>query len=136
GLAMLLAWRRRDDLIARSAAIGLGVTAAALANLLFWPHHMCLLLLVLGPLAAAGIRDQKMTSMFAAVFGMMALCYLPLLDRVPVFDWMAVVGTPTLGVLAVWVLVFIHFWRRSVAPAVEAPILRAHAETETRNPVA
>ena len=136
GLAMLLAWRKRDDLIARSASIGLGVTAAALANLLFWPHHMCLLLLVLGPLAAAGIRDQKMTPMFAAVFGMMALCYLPLLDRVPVFDWMAVVGTPTFGVLAVWMLVFIHFWRRSVASAAEAPILRAHAEAETRNPVA
>ena len=53
GLAMLLAWYRREQPRARTAAIGLGLLSAALANVLFWPHHLCLELLVIGPLAAA-----------------------------------------------------------------------------------
>lgn len=135
GLAMLLAWRKRADPVARAGAIGLGVIAAALANLLFWPHHMCLMLLVLGPLAACGMRTGRMGPTFAAVFALVGLAYLPLLDSVRIFDWMAILGTPTLGVLLVWLLAFIHFWRHSVAPDADAPILRAHAEAEAGNPV-
>jgi hypothetical protein len=131
GLAMLLAWRRRESALGRTAAIGLGLIAAALANLLFWPHHLCLMLLVLGPLAASCHK-----AVLAAVGMMVVLCFVPLLDRVGVFDWMAILGTPTLGVLAVWGLTFFHFWRGGP----KRPILRAdrenHEATPTGNPAA
>ena len=136
GLAMLLAWRRRDSRLARTGSIGLGLLAAALANLLFWPHHLCLLLLTLGPLCAVGMRDTKMRAGLIAIGLVMALCYVPLLDRFAPFDWMAILGTPTLGVLAVFALVFIHFMRRSIADNDDTPILRAHEETSTGNSVA
>jgi len=57
---------------------------------------------------------------------------VPLLDRVAVFDRMAILGTPTLGVLIVYGLVFFHFWR---APRA-APILPAHEATPTRSSAA
>jgi hypothetical protein len=127
GLAMLLAWRRRESPLARTAAIGLGLLAAALANLLFWPHHLCLLLLVLGPLAASCTRTA-----LAAAGTTLVLCFVPLLDRVGVFDWMAILGTPTVGVLLVWGLTFFHFWRGGKSP----PILPDDEETPTGNPPA
>lgn len=133
-MAMLLAWRRRDSRLARTAAIGLGLLAAALANLLFWPHHMCLLLLVLGPLAATGLRDNDLRLVLGSTAAVLLLCYAPLLDRFAPFDWMAIFGTPTLGVLAVFALVFIHFLRRSVAEGEESPILPIHEETHAGNP--
>ena len=130
-LAMFLAWRRRESRLARTASVGLGLLAAALANLLFWPHHLCLLLLVLGPLAATGLRDSRWRGVLTAAGIVLVLCYVPLLDRFPPFDWMAILGTPTLGVLLVFGLTLIHFLRRSVAGADDSPILRAHEETPT-----
>ncbi|MBZ0136424.1 MAG: DUF2029 domain-containing protein [Planctomycetes bacterium] len=135
-LAMLLAWRRRDSRLARAGSVGLGLLAAALANLLFWPHHLCLLLLVLGPLVAAGIRRGDLRRGMVAVGLVLVLCYLPLLDRFAPFDWMAILGAPTLGVLMVFALVFIHFLRRAVAETNDAPILPTNEETPTGNSAA
>lgn len=135
-LAMLLAFKRRESRLARTGAIGLGLLAAALANLLFWPHHLCLLLLVLGPLTAAGIRAKDLRLSIGAAGLVLVLCYLPLLDRFAPFDWMAILGTPTLGVLLVFALVFFHFLRRSVADAGDTPILPADEEKTAGNPVA
>jgi alpha-1,2-mannosyltransferase len=131
GLAMLLAWRRRESHLARTAAIGLGLLAAALANLLFWPHHLCLVLLVLGPLAASCSKPA-----LAAVGIILTLCFVPLMDRIEVFDWMAILGTPTLGVLLVWGLTFIHFWRGGKAPPILPAERATHEETPTGNPAA
>lgn len=119
GLSMLLAWRCRNSRLARSAVLGLALLSAALANLLFWPHHLCLLLLVLAPLAAWCLRANDLRPMYAALGAALLLCYLPLIDTVPLFDHMAIWGTPTLGVLLIWAGVFFHFWRRKgTVPAV------------------
>ena len=136
GLAMLFAWRTRGSRLGRTAVFGLALLSAALANLLFWPHHLCLLLLVLAPLAASCMRADKARSILIAVGTAMLLCYVPLLIWTDVFDSMAIYGTPTLGVLVIWGMAFIHFWRRSVAPEAEPPILPAHEETEPRNSAA
>jgi hypothetical protein len=136
GLAMLLAWRTRESRLGRTAVFGLALLSAALANLLFWPHHLCLLLLALAPLAASGVQQRKSRLIVIAVFTALLLCYLPLVTSLGVFDLMAIWATPTLGVLVIWGMVFIHFWRRSVAPESEPPILPAHEETEPRNSAA
>lgn len=131
-LAMLLAWWRRDSRQARVASIGLGLLAGAMANLLFWPHHLCLMLLALGPLAASGFKRGDMRLTLMAVGALMLFAYSPLLDRLAFFDWMAILGLPTLGVLAVWFLTFIHFLRRPIEAPPATPILRAHEEEKAR----
>lgn len=136
GLAMLLAWRTRRSAHGRMASIGLGLLAGGLANLLFWPHHLCLMLLVLAPLTASCAAERNMRPAFMCVGALLLLAYLPLLDRVPPFDWMAIAGTPTLAVLVVWLLTFIHFWRRPIASTPAASILPGHEEEKTRNPAA
>ncbi|MCZ7606583.1 MAG: hypothetical protein M5U25_11060 [Planctomycetota bacterium] len=130
GLSMLLAWRCRNSRLARSAVLGLALLSAALANLLFWPHHLCLLLLVLGPLAAWCLRANDQRPAYAALGAALLLCYVPLLDRFSPFDRMAIWGTPTLGVLLIWAGVFFHFWRRpGTVPAVgDCPRRQAAAE--------
>ena len=116
---MRVAWYRREQPRARTAAFGLGLRSAALANLLCWPHHLCLMLLAIGPLAAAGIARDRMRRPFAAILTLVLLCYVPLLDRFAPCDWMAVVGMPTLGVRVVWVGVFVYFWRERPDEAAE-----------------
>lgn len=135
-LAMLLAFKRRQQRHARTAAIGLGLLAAALANLLFWPHHLCLLLLVLGPVTAHGLQAGDLRPTLAGCGLVLVLCYAPLLDRFAPLDWMGILGTPTLGVLLIFGLGFFHFLRRAVADADDAPILRAHEETPAGDPAA
>lgn len=146
-MAMLLAWRTRESRLGRTAAIGLGLLAAALANLLFWTHHLCLLLLVIAPLAARALdnaRDRKW--LYAALMTVLVLCYAPLINTVAPLDWLAVVGAPTLGVLIVWAITFARFWNsppepvpvfHAVAQGAGAHILRGHDEaTPTGNPAA
>ncbi|MCB9893125.1 MAG: DUF2029 domain-containing protein [Planctomycetes bacterium] len=136
GLALLLAWRTRESRLGRTCVFGLALLSAALANLLFWPHHLCLLLLALAPLAASCMKAERPRLILFVVGTAMLLCYVPLLIWTDLFDSMAIYGTPTLGVLVIWGTAFIHFWRRSVAPDAEPPILRAHEETEPRNSAA
>jgi hypothetical protein len=135
-LAMLLAWRTREHKLGRSAVFGLALLSAALANLLFWPHHLCLLLIVLAPLAASCMGERRMRPALLAVGSALVLCYLPLVASVSFFNTMAVWGTPTLGVLIIWGVAFIHFWRRSVARGAAPHILPADEETQSRNSAA
>lgn len=132
--AMVLAWRASGDRWGRTAAIGLGLLAAGLANLLFWPHHLCLLVLVLAPLAAHNHeRPGAPWYAWAAAGTALLLCYVPLVDSVAVLDGLAILGLPTLGVLMIWGLVFVICYKRAVAAGPPPPILRAHEKADTRN---
>ncbi len=135
-LAMLLAWRRRNSRRARVASIGLGLMAAGMANLLFWPHHLCLLLLVLAPLAADGFERGNLRLAGLCAVGLLVFAYAPLIDVLPPLDWLGILGTPTLAVLFVCFAALIHFLRRPIATAPTPPILRGHEETTARNPAA
>lgn len=135
-LAMLLAWRRRDSSHARVASVGLGLTAAGLANLLYWPHHMCLLLLVLAPLAASGFERNGARAAVMCAGGLLVFAYAPLMDFLAPFDWMGILGTPTLAVLAVFAAALIHFMHRPIAGTRAPPILPGDEETTARDPAA
>lgn len=119
GLSMLLAWRRRKYAHARVASLGLGLTAAAVVNPLYWPHHTILLALAIAPLVAIGWRVKL-------VIPLAAMCYLPLIEQVVPLRWMGITGLPTLGVLVVWGMVFVESWRQSVDADAKPPILSAH----------
>lgn len=122
--SLALAWRRRDDDRRWAVACGLGLLAAGLGNVLFWPHHLCLLAIVIGPLWGIQKRTARALALVAVV-----LCYVPLLDRIEVFDWMAILGAPTLGVLTIWVVSFVASWK-------PAPILPHHEQETQGTPAA
>lgn len=125
-LSMLLGWRGRDSRHVRIASLGLGLTAAALVNPLYWPHHTILLALAIAPVAALGWRKRL-------IIPLAIMCFLPLLNVVLPLRWMGILGTPTLGVLIIWGMVFRESWRQSVDADAEPPILRAHEEANTGN---
>ncbi|MBX3461458.1 MAG: DUF2029 domain-containing protein [Planctomycetes bacterium] len=133
GAALVLAALRRDTRHSRNAAAGLALLSAALGNLLFWPHHLALLLLALGPLLAAG-RTRLAWGLCAAV---LLFCFVPMIDRWGgPLAWVQVVGVPTATVLSVWTCVWITFARRGIAGQAAPPILPRHEETPARDPAA
>ncbi|MBK8206719.1 MAG: DUF2029 domain-containing protein [Planctomycetes bacterium] len=136
--ALLLAWRRREHRNARNAAAGLALLSAALGNLLFWPHHLALLLLVLGPLLAFAMDEPRLRRIgWALCIAVLALCFLPMIDNEGGWlVWVQVLGTPTLCVLAVFAVVWITFMRRGIAGDGLPPILPRDDETDTRNSAA
>lgn len=118
--ALGLAWRTRssgeDGRLGRTAAAGLALTAAALANLLFWSHHLCLLLLFLGPLFALGFGDYRGRRRGAMLVGaLLLLTFLPTIEQVPALDRLAIWGLPTLGVLVAWGVTWTTF--RAAVPS-------------------
>lgn len=132
--ALVLAWRASGDRWGRTAAVGLGLLAAGLSNLLFWPHHLCLLVLVLAPLAAHDYeRPGAPWYAWAAAGTAFVFCYLPLVTSIAVLDGLAILGLPTLGVLMIWGLVFVICYKRAVAAGPPPPILRAHEKADSRN---
>ncbi|MDC1142022.1 glycosyltransferase family 87 protein [Planctomycetota bacterium] len=128
-MSIFLAWRRRDSRHGRIASLGLGLTAAAMVNPLYWPHHTILLALAIAPLAAAGWRLRLIAPLAV-------LCYLPLMKELTPLRWMGILGTPTLGVLVIWGTVFVKSWRRSVDEDADPNILRAHEEAKRGNSTA
>lgn len=128
-LSMLLAWRGQNSRHVRITSLGLGLTAAALVNPLYWPHHTVLLALAIAPAVAFGWQKRL-------ILPLVVMCYLPLLNVVPPLRWMGILGTPTLGVLIIWGMVFRDSWRQSVDADAEPHILRDHEEANTGNSTA
>jgi hypothetical protein len=129
--ALLLGAKRRDSAHARNAAAGLALLAAALGNLLFWPHHLALLLIPLGALAAAAPSRR----VWAAAIAVPLICFVPMLFPGTFVYWVLIWGLPTLCVIAVFATVWWTFWR-GIAGGEAWPILPRDEETSTRNPAA
>ncbi|MCC6464829.1 MAG: DUF2029 domain-containing protein [Planctomycetes bacterium] len=118
-LALVFCAMRREGRHARAAGAALALMAAAMGNLLFWPHHLCNLMLLLAPLAGLKLdRDPRAGALWPLVATLPVLCFLPLLDTWPQLMWVAIAGVPTLGVLLAWGWVAWSF-RRRPAPAGE-----------------
>ncbi len=121
--ALWLAWRTREgSRRSRAAAAGLALMAAALGNVLLWTHHLCLLTLVLAPLFAQGLEGREGRRSAAWVLTLtVALTFVPAIEQVPLFDRMAVLGAPTLGVLIAGGVTFVAFSsQRSTDPQTGA----------------
>ncbi|MHC4840867.1 MAG: glycosyltransferase family 87 protein [Planctomycetota bacterium] len=128
-MSMLLAWKRRTCPHGRVASLGLGLTAAALVNPLYWPHHTILLGLAIAPLGARGWRLRL-------ILPLGVMCYLPLFKILMPLRWMGILGTPTLAVLMIWGMVFVESWRRSVDEDDSPHILPANEEAQRGNSTA
>lgn len=109
-LTLVFAWRRRQQPLARAAAAGLAFVAASMGHLLFWMHHLVVVLMLMGPLGALALRASggARKAWVASAFAMVLLVNFALFDPT---DWMLVLGMPTFGVLVVWVLTLSVFWR-------------------------
>lgn len=117
--ALWLAWRTREPgrRLGRTAAAGLALVAAALANLLCWTHHLCLLALFLAPLFALAMRDARVGRRAGWLLGaLVVLTFLPTIEQAPALDRLAVWGLPTIGVLVAWGVTFATFRPRATDP--------------------
>jgi hypothetical protein len=123
--ALVFTAKRRHSAEARNTAAGLALIAAALGNLLFWPHHLSLLLVALGPLAF--MPEYRRRTWLIAV-SVAALCFVPLLDAGYLL-WLQIWGVPTACIVVVFGVLWWTFWKR-------APILAAHEKANTRDFVA
>lgn len=142
-LALALAWRKRAQPVVAAGAAGLALTAAHLASLPCWPHHLCSLVLLAGPVWALGQRSRQGGSAIARPM-MIAIMVLLALGTVVSADVVAplfrdgtfrfyvrlvmtyyIWGVPTLMLLAAWTLSFVALWRAkpeaSEGPAAAGP---------------
>ncbi|MBK9975144.1 MAG: DUF2029 domain-containing protein [Planctomycetes bacterium] len=130
--AMFAAWWRRNDQAARATVAGMALVCGMLANLLFWPHHMCASVLLLAPLwtQLAGFKR------WAVALALMVFAWLPVNDQTPTLAWMGAWGTPTWAILGVWGVAMWKTLKPSPLQATsESLYSRAHEET-TRNSTA
>jgi hypothetical protein len=129
--ALVLARLRRQDAPRRTLAAGLALMAGMMGNLLFWPHHMCVAVVALAPLWAL---TQRRAGCWALAGLLLALAWLPINEKTPLFSWMGALGTPTLAILAAWAM---GAWVLVRAPLREGDsglYSRAHEQTSTGNP--
>lgn len=107
-LALLLAFVRQGE-EGFTAACGLALTAATLGNLLCWPHHFAVLALLVAPLAALGLRDEKHLRRAVTTVAVMVLfCHVTL---IPELEPLQIWGLPTAGAIFAWGVCFYTFWR-------------------------
>lgn len=137
GLFALIAARvRRHDPVQRALAAGVALLAGMFGNLLFWPHHMCVSVVLLAPLWAA---HQRKWVCWTAAGLVLVLAWLPLAARESWPDWLGVLGVPTLAFVGLWGWAIWTLLRARPAPLRderEAIYSRPDEQTPAGNPAA
>ncbi|GIK52774.1 MAG: hypothetical protein BroJett014_17470 [Planctomycetota bacterium] len=115
GVALALAWLRRQSAPQRSLAAALALVAVHLGNPLCWPYHLVLLAL---PLCALAALDVKRSVPLAAVL-IVGVSLPLLLYRVPgygVLEQACIWGVPTVALLVGYTLGAGSLWRAGRQP--------------------
>ncbi len=112
-VALFAAMRTRDDPSPEALVVpaALAMIAAMLGNALCWTHHLVLLALGLGPLFAR-LLDRGSRRAAGRTAGLLFLLFFPAAIHHPGGYWQAAWGTPTLGVLVAFALIYREFVRR------------------------